>query len=61
MSLTQAVKNEARRLGFSLAGVTTPEPPPHWTAFEHWLSLGRHGSMDYLTDQPSRRSTPGAA
>ena len=56
MSLTQAVKNEARRLGFSLVGVTTPEPPPHWMAFEQWLSLGRNGSMNYLTD--SRRADP---
>ena len=56
MSLTQAVKNEARRLGFSLAGVTTPEPPPHWPVYEHWLSMGRHGSMDYLADR--RRADP---
>ena len=56
MSLTQAIKNEARRLGFLLAGVTTPEPPPHWPAFEHWLSKGRHGSMSYLAD--SRRADP---
>ena len=56
MSLTQAVKNEARHLGFALAGVTTPEPPPHWPAYEHWLSMGRHGSMDYLADR--RRADP---
>ncbi len=56
MSLAQAVKNEARHLGFALAGVTTPEPPPHWPTFEHWLSMGRHGSMDYLTDH--RRADP---
>ncbi len=56
MSLTQAVKNEARHLGFALAGVTTPEPPPHWLAYEHWLSMGRHGSMDYLADP--RRANP---
>lgn len=56
MSLTQAIKTEALRLGFSLAGVTTPDPPPHWPTFEKWLSLGRHGSMDYLTDH--RRGDP---
>ena len=56
MSLTDTIKDEARRLGFSLAGITTPEPPPHWKAFEHWLSMGRHGAMDYLTD--SRRADP---
>lgn len=56
MSLTQKIKNEARRLGFSLAAVTTPDPPPHWSTYEHWLSLGRHGSMDYMTDP--RRADP---
>jgi epoxyqueuosine reductase len=56
VSLTQAVKNKAHGLGFSLAGVTTPEPPPHWTAYEHWLSMGRHGSMNYLADR--RRANP---
>ncbi|HEX7542177.1 MAG TPA: tRNA epoxyqueuosine(34) reductase QueG [Anaerolineales bacterium] len=56
MSLTQAVKNQARRLGFSLAGITTPEPPPHWPIFQNWLSMGRQGSMDYLIDR--RRADP---
>lgn len=48
MSLTQAVKEEARRLGFALAGVTTPDAPPHWPVYESWLAMGRHGSMGYL-------------
>ncbi|MGA2503636.1 MAG: tRNA epoxyqueuosine(34) reductase QueG [Anaerolineales bacterium] len=56
MSLTQTIKIEARRLGFSLAAVTTPDPPPHWPTYEHWLLLGRHGSMEYLTDL--RRADP---
>jgi epoxyqueuosine reductase len=56
VSLTPLIKTEARRLGFSLAAVTTPDPPRHLPAFERWLSLGRHGSMDYLTDR--RRADP---
>jgi epoxyqueuosine reductase len=56
VSLTQAIKNEAHRMGFSLVGVTTPDPPPHWLAFEKWLSMGRHASMDYLVDH--RRANP---
>ncbi len=53
-SLEQSIKNEARRLGFVLAGVATPDPPPHISAFENWLSRGRHASMDYLADDHSR-------
>lgn len=56
MSLTQAIKGEARRLGFTLAGITTSEPPPHWSVYQHWLALGRHGSMKYLDDP--RRADP---
>ena len=56
MSLETSIKREARRLGFVLAGVTTPKPPPHWQTYEHWLSMGRHASMGYLTDP--RRADP---
>jgi epoxyqueuosine reductase len=54
VSLTQLVKSEACCLGFALAGVTTPDPPPHLSAYENWLMLGRHGSMDYLADEHAR-------
>ncbi len=54
MSIVQDIKNEARRLGFILAGVTTPETPPHVPTYENWLMLGRHGSMDYLADERAR-------
>lgn len=53
-TLEQIIKDEARRLGFALAGVTTPDPPPHLTTFENWLSLGRHGAMGYLADERAR-------
>jgi epoxyqueuosine reductase len=48
---TQAVKDEARRIGFPLVGITTPEPPPHLQAYENWLALGRHASMAYLATE----------
>jgi epoxyqueuosine reductase len=51
---SQAVKNKARQLGFALAGVTTPESPPHVSAYENWLMLGRHGSMEYLARERAR-------
>lgn len=54
ISLKQAIKEKARRLGFPLAGVTSPEPPPHLSTFERWLEAGRHGEMGYLADEPAR-------
>jgi epoxyqueuosine reductase len=53
-ALKQLIQEEARRLGFVLAGVTTPDPPPHLSAFEGWLAQGRHASMDYLATERSR-------
>jgi len=42
------IKAEAFRLGFSLAGVTLPETPPHYGVFVRWLEAGRHAGMGYL-------------
>ena len=53
-SIRQAIKDEAQRLGFPLFGVTTPDPPPHYAAFESWLAAGRHGEMAYLASERSR-------
>lgn len=60
MSLAQAVKAEAQRLGFLLVGITTPDPAPHLAVFEKWLDEGRHGEMSYLSDERarSRRADP---
>ena len=58
--LTEFIKAEARRLGFSLVGVTSPEPPPHLEVYENWLEKGHHGEMAYLaTDRARhRRANP---
>jgi epoxyqueuosine reductase len=53
-TLTLTIKNEARRLGFALVGVTLPAPPQHLSAFERWLAEGRHGTMAYLANETSR-------
>lgn len=53
-SLTQAIKNEARRLGFTLVGVTLPQTPPHFSAYEQWLAEGKHGNMAYLASEEAR-------
>ena len=52
--LKSTIKNKARQLGFILAGVTLPEPPPHYSTFENWLARGHHGTMNYLADERSR-------
>jgi len=54
LDLKQAIKDKARQLGFILAGVTTPEPPPHYSTFEKWLAQNHHGTMDYLAKERSR-------
>jgi epoxyqueuosine reductase len=54
MTLTHAVKEAAHRLGFDLVGITTPDPPPHFSFFEAWLRAGRHAEMDYLASERSR-------
>jgi epoxyqueuosine reductase len=52
--LKQAIKEKARQLGFILAGVTIPGPPPHYSTFEKWLAQGHHGTMGYLATERSR-------
>jgi epoxyqueuosine reductase len=54
VELTQAIKNEARHLGFALAGITPPDAPPHLSTYENWLKLGRHASMAYLAEGRAR-------
>jgi epoxyqueuosine reductase len=53
--LKKAIRLEARRLGFDLVGVTTPDPPPHAAVFDAWLDAGRHGEMAYLASERSRQ------
>ena len=61
-NLSQAIKQHAYTLGFSMAGVTTCETLPHKDVFNAWLDSGRHGEMAYLERQRSRecRDNPGA-
>jgi len=58
--LKQAIIEKSRQLGFSLAGVTLPTPPPHYTTFENWLAQDHHGNMGYLANERSctRRANP---
>jgi epoxyqueuosine reductase len=62
MSLAQALKEEAHRLGFALAGVTTPDPPTHFSVYKAWIDSGQHAEMGYLATEraTSRRANPRA-
>ncbi len=53
-SLTRVVKIKAHELGFDFVGVTTPDPPASWPAFDAWLSAGRHGEMAYMANESAR-------
>ena len=58
--LAQALKQYARQLGFTLAGITNPQPPEHFDVFQRWLAAGQHADMAYLADQTAieRRGDP---
>ena len=53
-ALKARIKQEALALGFSLAGVTSPEPPAGYPRYEAWLEAGYHGGMGYLASVPGR-------
>ena len=53
-ALKQAIKEKARQLGFTLAGVTSSEAPPNYSTFESWLNADMHGKMKYLAEERSR-------
>jgi len=58
--LTNEVKKKAHSLGFSIVGVTSPEPPPHLDVFSSWLENDYHADMAWLASDRSRlrRSNP---
>jgi epoxyqueuosine reductase len=53
--VTEKIKARAYQLGFQLAGVTTPEPPPHMGVYRRWIAAGRHGTMAYLASERAAR------
>ena len=54
------VKQRASELGFSLVGITTPEPPPHHVTYQAWIDSGHHAQMNYLAhpDAIEKRRDP---
>ena len=56
--LTAALKEEAVRLGFELAGACPAVGPPGIARFRQWLASGRAAAMDYLADRADAREHP---
>ena len=53
MTLTTRIKEETRRLGFSLVGVASIEPSEHLDFYGRWVGDGKHGEMAYLAREDS--------
>ena len=54
-ALKNAIEVEARRLGFQLVGVTTPDPPAHLGVYEQWLKSGHHAGMGWMGTERNRQ------
>ena len=57
--LQQALKREARALGFVACGFTGAGADPlRAERFEEWLGKGRHGSMEWMESRKDQRASP---
>ncbi len=59
-TLTDELKQEARRLGFALAGVCPAVAPAGFERFTEWLAAGYAGQMHYLPDRAAAYGHPRA-
>jgi epoxyqueuosine reductase len=57
-TLTVALKQEARRLGFDLAGAAAAVEPPSLGHFRRWLADGFAGQMEYLAGRAAAYGHP---
>ena len=57
-ALTDALKREALRLGFDLAGTCPAVTPPGIGRFRRWLAAGYAGQMHYLVDRAEAYEHP---
>jgi epoxyqueuosine reductase len=60
LHLTDAVKRQARDLGFDMVRITPVARPPHAPAYLDWLACGLHGEMGYLAERAALRLDPAA-
>lgn len=62
MSIADAIKREARSLGFDAVGIAAVTPVPELTTLlarlQTWLKRGYHGTMVWMARDPSRRADP---
>jgi len=58
-TLTAALKEEAARLGFELAGAAPAAAPLGFERFRQWLADGFAGDMPYLADRLEAYGDPG--
>lgn len=62
MSIADAIKQEARSLGFDAVGIAAVAPGPELTTLlarlQTWLNRGYHGTMAWMARDPSRRADP---
>ena len=55
LPIANALKDEAIRIGFDLAGITDARPSAFKGEYLDWLAQGYHGEMEYLTRNLDRR------
>jgi len=56
--LIQAIKREAKRLGFQQLGVTNTQLGEHTARYQDWLKADYHGDLDYMSRHGSKRWQP---
>jgi epoxyqueuosine reductase len=56
--LSQRIKAEAQRLGFSLVGISAVKLPPHEQSFARWLRDGLAGELEYMKRTEALRRDP---
>src|SRR5437762_9577622 len=59
-ALEDRIKEQARRLGFELAGIAAATPADGFDRFLHWLEAGHAGEMGYMNRHAEARRHPEA-
>lgn len=58
ITLSESIKAEALRLGFSAARVAPVARAAHAQAYRNWIAADMHGLMGYMAKEPERREDP---